>query len=229
MHSGGTLTISAVVFSEVTTTQAIGSSQSTASASNAAVSTTRAPSTRRRTSVFRMTAEQPKLEDREDQDDGEQDPRHGRRGAELEEVLERGLVEMLHDRPRGIARAAAGEDEDLPEELEGADDVRHDDEEQHGTQQRQRERKEEHAAQHGPEGAAVERESEPERDDEDRERAGDRVEGRVRQADVKARVVEQACVVRGADVGERRATEPRVRERQPQALEQRVDAEDHEQ
>src|SRR5438552_7127980 len=89
-----------------------------------------------------MIAEQQKLEDREDQDDSEQDPRHGRLGAELEEVLERGLVEMLHDGPRGIARAAAGEDEDLPEELEGADDVRHDDEEQHGTQQRQRDRTE---------------------------------------------------------------------------------------
>src|SRR5262249_59838983 len=105
-------------------------------------STTCGPSTRRRTSVFRMPAEQPKLEGGEGQDDGEQDPCHGRRGAELEEVLERGLVERLHDRPRGIARAAAGEDEDLREELAATDDVRHDDEEQHGTQQRQRDRPE---------------------------------------------------------------------------------------
>src|SRR5688572_27546867 len=110
--------MSTVVFSDVATIQTIGSSHTTASASKAAVSATVGASKRRRTSILRVAAEQPELEDGEDQDDREQHPGHGRCGAELEEAVEGRLVEVLHDRARRIARPAASEDEHLPEELE---------------------------------------------------------------------------------------------------------------
>ena len=58
----------------------------------------------------------------------------------MEEVLERRLVEVLNDGPGGVAGPAAREDEDLPEELERADDVGDDHEEEHRAQQRQRDR-----------------------------------------------------------------------------------------
>jgi hypothetical protein len=94
---------------------------------------------------------------------------------------------------------------------------------------RQRERKEEHAAQHRAQGAPVQGEGQPERHDQDRNGARERVERRVREADVKARVVEEPDVVVEADEGRRRAPEPGVRERQAQSLEQRVDAKRSEQ
>ena len=75
-----------------------------------------------------MPAQQAELQHGEDHDDREQRPRHRRCGAKLEEVLKRRLVKMLHDRARGIAWSAAGEHEDLTEDLKRADDVRDDDE-----------------------------------------------------------------------------------------------------
>jgi len=94
---------------------------------------------------------------------------------------------------------------------------------------RQREREEEDAAQHVAERAAIERECQEQRHREDRQRARDRVEGGVPEADGEARVVGEPRVVREADVLIGRAPHPRVGERQPQAFEQRIEAKDREQ
>src|SRR5690349_17035827 len=70
-----------------------------------------------RRSVLRVAAQQAELQHGEDEDDREQHPRHGRRGAELKEVLKRRLVQMLDDRARGVARPAHGQHEHLTEDL----------------------------------------------------------------------------------------------------------------
>src|SRR6202035_5936655 len=74
-------------------------------------------------SVLRVPAQEPELKQREDENQREEHPGHGRGGAEVEEVLAGRLVEVLHDRARGIARSALGEDEHLPEDLGRADHV----------------------------------------------------------------------------------------------------------
>src|SRR5215470_12974665 len=116
----------AVGLREVTSTHTAGTTMSAPST----------PCRERIGSVLRVAAQQPELEQGEDEDHREQHPGHGRGGAELEEVLERRLVQMLHHRARGIARAALREDEDLPEDLERADDVGNEDEEKHGPEER---------------------------------------------------------------------------------------------
>src|SRR5688572_27711273 len=128
--------MSAVTLSEVTRTHTIGSSHAAASTLSASVSATAWRSRRPTSSVLRVTAQQPELEDREDEDDSEQHPGHRRGGAELEEVRERRLEQVLHDRPGGVAGSAAGEDEHLAEELERPDHVGDDDEQEHRAQQR---------------------------------------------------------------------------------------------
>src|SRR5262245_52666132 len=147
-----------VSLSEVTTTHAAGRSQSTASVTRPAVRATPSMSSRRTLaarscdqravstlairSVLRVPAQQPELQHGEGEDHREEHPRHGGGGAELEEILESGLVEVLDHGPGGVPRSAHREHEDLPEELEGPDDVSHEDEEQHRPQERERDRPE---------------------------------------------------------------------------------------
>src|SRR6516164_7042757 len=100
-----------VSFSEVTRTHTAGRSQAMAMTTRIAVTSRRQIRADRLmpSSVLRVAAKQPELEQREREDDHEQDPRHRRGRAEVEEVLERGLVEMLDDRARRVARPAVGE------------------------------------------------------------------------------------------------------------------------
>src|SRR4030095_373663 len=124
----------AVSFSEVTNTHTTGRSHRTAPMTMSAV---RIPRRERIRSILRVAAQQPELQEGEDEDHREEHPRHGRGGAELEEILERRLVQVLDHCARGIARAALGEDEHLPEDLERADDVGDEDAEEDRTEQRQ--------------------------------------------------------------------------------------------
>src|SRR5216683_119002 len=308
-----------VSLSEVTKTQTAGSSQRTAQATMSPVNT---PRRERIRSVLGVAAQQPELEEGEDEDHREEDPRHRGGRAELEKILERRLVEMLDHRARGVARTALGEDEYLPEDLEGSDDVGDEDEEEHRAEQRQgdgpeappparaieggglvelardvleareiddevvarhppdggqddrphgrggirepgadrnperlqvvverpddgveepephepdrdhgkRERKEECAPEKCPQrGAPVERDRKRQRDGQDGQRAGHRVERRVDEAHMEARVLEEPLVVGKPDEGVLRATEPGIAEGQPQAVEQRVDSKGREQ
>src|SRR5437867_121560 len=124
----------AVGFSEVTSTHTAGRSHRTAQRIMSAV---RIPGRERIRSILRVAAQQPELQEGEDEDHREEHPRHGRGGAELEEVLEGRLVQVLDHRARSITRAALGEDEHLPEDLERADDVGDEDEEEDRTEQGQ--------------------------------------------------------------------------------------------
>jgi len=85
--------------------------------------------------VFGMSPENPELDHREDQDHCEEHPGHGRSGAESEEALKGRLVQMLDHGPGRIARPPLSHDEDLPEDLEGPDDVDDEDEEEHRPEQ----------------------------------------------------------------------------------------------
>src|SRR4029450_802418 len=136
----GTRMMLAVGLSEVTTTHTTGRSHSTARAPSAAASSRPWASRSRDTaaSELRVAAQEAELQQREHQDDGEEHPRHRGGGAEREEVLEGGLVEVLDDGAGAVARAALREHEDLPEDLERADDVGDEDEEEHGAEQGQR-------------------------------------------------------------------------------------------
>src|SRR5437667_6101140 len=106
-----------VSLSEVTKTQTAGSSQRTAQATMSPVNT---PRRERIRSVLGVAAQHPELEEREDEDHREEDPRNRGGRAELEEVLERRLVEMLDNGARGVARTALGGEDSLPEVLEGS-------------------------------------------------------------------------------------------------------------
>src|SRR5882724_6115760 len=123
IHSGGTRTMFSVSFKEVTSTQMAGRSQKIASATMKVVSSARQIVADRPMpgSVLRVAAQQPELEQRDREDHHEQHPRHRRGGAEVEEVLEGSLVEVLDHGPGRVARAAVGEDEHLAEDLERAD------------------------------------------------------------------------------------------------------------
>src|SRR5581483_9012362 len=138
IHSGGTRTMSFVCFSDVTRTQTAGVSQSTASTRKKPVSAER----RTATSVLRSAAQQPELDRREEEDHQEEHPRHRRGGAEAEEVLEDGLVQVLDHRAGHVAGTAVRQHEHLAEDLERPDDVDHDDEQDDGAQERQRDRPE---------------------------------------------------------------------------------------
>src|SRR5262245_23329961 len=130
-----------VGFSEVTTIQTAGRSHRMAATTSTPTSTGRthrARPARRRArsaatirprgrvatgndsigSVLRVSPEQPELEGREPEDEGEQDPGHRRRRAEMEKVPEGRLVEMLDDGARGVTRPANSENENLTEHLE---------------------------------------------------------------------------------------------------------------
>src|SRR5262245_31957814 len=112
IHSGGTRTMFSVSFRDVTSTHTAGSSQTIASATMSAVTTMRQALAVRlmRVSVLGVAAQQPELQQREGENDHEEHPRHRRGCAEVEEVLEGGLVEMLDDGPRRVARTAVGQD-----------------------------------------------------------------------------------------------------------------------
>src|SRR4029450_11299567 len=102
----------AVGLSEVTTTHTTGSSQSTASAPSATASAMPCGPRRRGigpASELRVPAQEAELQHGEHEDDREEHPRHRGGGAEGEEVLERGLVEVLHHGTGGVAGAALGE------------------------------------------------------------------------------------------------------------------------
>src|SRR5262249_22443322 len=144
IHSGGTRTMFSVGFSEVTRTHTAGKSQAIATITRSPVSSTRHTRADRLMprSILRVAAQATELEQRDQEDHGDHHPRNGRGGAEVEEVLEAGLVEMLDDRTGRVARSPAGEHEDLAEDLERADDVRHEHEEEHGAEQRHRDRPE---------------------------------------------------------------------------------------
>src|SRR5215813_835296 len=144
IHSGGTRTMFSVSFKEVTSTHTAGSSQAIASATMSAVSAARQTRAVRlmRASVLGVAAQQPELEQRESKNDHEEHPRHRRGGAEVEEVLEGRLVEVLDDGSRRVARTAVGQDEHLAEDLERADDVGDEHEQEHRPEQRHRDRPE---------------------------------------------------------------------------------------
>src|SRR5215510_14469638 len=109
-----------VGFSEVTSTHTAGRSQAIARTTMIPVMSARQTRADRLMpgSVLGVAAQQPELEQREREDHQEEHPRHRRGRAEMEEVLERGLVEVLDHGPGRIARAAAGEHEHLAEDLE---------------------------------------------------------------------------------------------------------------
>src|SRR6185436_4271450 len=141
--------MSGVRFSDVTRTHPAGASQRTASATRAQVSRRPWTSMRRdgcpasaTRSVLRVAAQEPELQEREDQDDREENPGHGRGRAELEEVLKRGLVQVLDDAAGGVAGPAHRQHENLPEDLERADDVGDEDEQEYRPEQRQGDRPE---------------------------------------------------------------------------------------
>src|SRR6266536_134992 len=138
----------AVSLSEVTSTQTTGKSHRMAQPTMSAVNTPRGGRIR---SILRVAAQQPELQQGEDEDHREEHPRHGRGGAELEEVLERRLVQVLDHGARGVARPALGEDEHLPEDLERADDMGDEDEEKDRTEEGQRD-----GAEASPPAGAVE-------------------------------------------------------------------------
>src|SRR5215470_18262049 len=133
-----------VGFTEVTSTHTAGRSQAIAMITRSPVSGTRQTRTDRLIpdSILRMAAQQPELEQREQEDYDEEHPRHRGGGAEVEEVLEGRLVEVLDDRTGRVARTAAGEHEHLAEDLERADDVGHEHEEEDRAEQRHRDRPE---------------------------------------------------------------------------------------
>src|SRR6266478_2710465 len=121
-----------VSLSEVTRTQTAGRSHRTAPATISTLTPGRRDSASRTRigSVLRVPAQQPELEQGEDENEREEHPSHGRGGAEVKEVLKGRLVQVLHHRARGITRSALGEDEHLPEDLERADHVGDEDEEE---------------------------------------------------------------------------------------------------
>src|SRR5215470_19013390 len=133
-----------VGFSEVTSTHTAGRSQAIATITRSPVNSTRQPRADGLMpgSILRVAAQQPELEQRECEDHQEQYPSHRRGGAEMKEVLEGGLVEVLDDRTGRVARASTGEHEHLAEDLERADDVRHEHEQEDRSQQRHRDRPE---------------------------------------------------------------------------------------
>src|SRR5512139_65194 len=137
IHSGGSRMISGVSLTELTRTQITGRSQKTAAATITSVTIQR----RRRNdkprevpsaelpkasvraaglraenvrSVFCMASEDPKLEDREDQNHGEKNPGHGRRGPKGEQVLKGRFVEVLDHGSRRVSRSPLRHDEHLP-------------------------------------------------------------------------------------------------------------------
>src|SRR5262245_1746895 len=100
IHSGGTRTMFSVSFRDVTSTHTAGSSQTIASTTMSVVSAARQARAVRlmRASILSVAAQQPELEQREGENDHEEHPRHRGGGAEVEEVLEGCLVEVLDDR-----------------------------------------------------------------------------------------------------------------------------------
>src|SRR5207244_1203085 len=120
--------------SAVRKTRTAGRSHSTAQATMMPVNTH--PRERIR-SVLGVAAQQPELEEGEDEDQGEEHPGHRRRRAELKEVLKCRLVQVLDHRARGVARSTLSEDEHLSEDLEGSDDVGDEHEEEYRAKQRQ--------------------------------------------------------------------------------------------
>src|SRR5512138_299307 len=102
IHSGGRRTMFSVSFKDVTSTHTAGSSQTTASTTMSAVITMRQARAVRlmRVSVLGVAAKQPELQQREGENDHEEHPCHRRCRAEVEEVLEGRLVEVLYDRAR---------------------------------------------------------------------------------------------------------------------------------
>src|SRR5438045_7892539 len=116
--------MSCVRLSDVTSTDTAGSSQTTQTASSPPVARMReaaalvlarrvaasgaARSITSAISVLRAPAQQPELDRGEQHDHQEQHPGHRRGRAEAEEVLEAGLVQVLDDRARHVAGAAAG-------------------------------------------------------------------------------------------------------------------------
>src|SRR5947209_11816576 len=133
-----------VSFNEVTSTHTAGSSQRSESSTMSVVSKARQTLAGRFMpgSVLRVAAQKPEVEERAREDLHEQHPRHRRGGAEVEEVLEGGLVEVLDHGPGRVARAAVGEDEHLAEDLERADDVGDQHEQERRPEQRQSDRPE---------------------------------------------------------------------------------------
>src|SRR6185503_8316845 len=118
IHSGGTRTMFSVSFKDVTSTHTAGSSQTIASATMSAVSAARQlwPVRLMRVSILGVAAQQPELQQRKDENDHEEHPRHRRGCAEVEEVLEGGLVEVLDHGSRRVARTAIGQHEHLAED-----------------------------------------------------------------------------------------------------------------
>src|SRR6266536_5290075 len=123
----------AVGLSDVTATHTAGRSQRMAPATISAV--TIRPR-ERIGSVLSVAAQQPELQQGEDEDHREEHPGHGGGGAELEEVLKRRLEQVLDHGARGVARPALRQDEDLAEDLERADGVGDEDEEEHRAKER---------------------------------------------------------------------------------------------